>query len=350
MFGKQAEKKKRGSFLPFVIVRLLLSLIIFAIFGLGIYQAFRTFSGYDPLQVDPKTLVLSVLTSQESEKLVTSILGVSFFQSIQTLTQNIKNSTNVNQAGNYTVNTVLSIKEPLSFKFALVADSHSDNINLKKALERSKELGVKFVVGLGDYSNVGTKDELAAAKEVFERSGLPYYTTVGDHDLWDSRNRGLNPLQNFSEILGPAYQSFGVMGVRFLMLYDSDNDVGIDSIQWEWLESALAEVAADKPKLFFILTHKPLFHPSSDHFMGKGNQVVSSQAQNLMNILKNAGVNEIFAGDTHFYTRYEESQTGLKMTTLGALTSERNAQTPRFAIVDVYQDGSYNVQDLEVTR
>ena len=347
MFGKRPEKKKRSGFLPFVIVRLFLSVIIFSVFGLGIYQAFKSFSGYDPLKVDPKTLVLSVLTSEESEKLVSSVLGVSFSQGLQTLTQSIKNSTS-NQAGNFAVNTVQPINAPLSFKFALVADSHSDNINLKKALDKAGELGVKFVVGLGDYTNVGTQDELRGSKEVFARSAIPFYITAGDHDLWDSRNKGQAPLQNFSEIFGPAYHSFGVLGVRFLILYDSDNDIGIDSIQWKWLEEELVKIGSEKPKATFVLTHEPLFHPSSDHFMGKGNQNVLSQAQNLTNIFKNAGVNEVFAGDTHFFTRYPEPKTGLKMTTVGALTSERNAQAPRFCIVDVYQDGSYNVEDLEI--
>jgi len=36
------------------------------------------------------------------------------------------------------------------------------------------------------------------------------------------------------------------------------------------------------------------------------------------------------------------------MTVVGALTSTRNTQAPRFAVVDVYDDGSYNVKDQEI--
>lgn len=346
MFGKRSEPKKRGSFLPFVIVRLFLSLIIFSVFGLGIYQAFKNFSGLDPLKIDPKTLIFTALTSEQSENLLTQVLGVSFSQNFKLLTQNIKNSLTGRPAN--APDPASFTNKALLIKFAMVADSHSDNTNLKKALDKTAELGASFVIGLGDYTNVGTKDELISAKEVFDRSRLPYYLTVGDHDLWDSRNRGLNPLQNYSEVFGPPYQSFAIENLRFLIVYDSDNQGGIDSIQWKWLEGELAKASVEKPKATFILTHEPLYHPSSDHFLGKENPAVLSQAQSLINLLKQSGVNEVFAGDTHFYTRYIEPKTQLKMTTIGALSSERNAQTPRFSIVDVYQDGSYNVQDLEV--
>ncbi|KKQ14068.1 MAG: hypothetical protein US28_C0040G0009 [Candidatus Daviesbacteria bacterium GW2011_GWA1_36_8] len=77
--------------------------------------------------------------------------------------------------------------------------------------------------------------------------------------------------------------------------------------------------------------------------MGKVTPKLKNQADHLIDIFKKGGVEEVFSADTHFYSRYQEPKSMLNMTTVGAVTSDRNPQTPRFAIVEVYTDGSYNV-------
>jgi len=79
-------------------------------------------------------------------------------------------------------------KKPI-LRVGLVADSEGENDLLAKALDQAKGIGVNFVIGLGDWSTVGTVEQLAAAKKVFDDSKLPYFITSGDHDLWESRNK-----------------------------------------------------------------------------------------------------------------------------------------------------------------
>jgi len=55
----------------------------------------------------------------------------------------------------------------------------------------------------------------------------------------------------------------------------------------------------------------------------------------------------VFAGNIHAYSSYN-GKSGLPMFTIGAVTADRNVQLPRFAIVDVYENGSYNVEDIEI--
>lgn len=336
---KHSQGRRRRSSIPIVIFRLILSLVMMVVLGVGVYQAFRYFSGVDPLnnpelptevrnlKDSPQTALFSLLSSGKTPQILSRVLGTKAGRVIPA--QPVPASPTVP-----------------SFKFAIVADSHNDNGNLGKALGLAKGLGAKFVIGLGDYTEVGTKEELLAAKKVFDSSGLPYYTTAGDHDLWDARDKGSSSASNFTEVFGPPYQSFSDSNIRFVIIYNSDNYEGIDSLQSQWISEALSG-SEEQPQKTLVFLHEPLYHPSSDHMMGKVTPVLSNQARELLLKLYEVGVAEVFAGDLHSFTRYQD-QGGLKMTTVGALNGERNTQSARFAMVDVYQDGSYNIEDLEI--
>lgn len=344
MFRKR-EYKKRGSFLPFAILRLLLSLTMLAILGIGVYQALKYFSGVDPIKVDPKTAVISLITSQDISKTLSQILGFEV-PKIEQLGKLAVEQTTPPQPSQTSESSKKEGKAIL--KFAVVSDSHNDNSNLAKALSQAKNEGVKLVIGLGDYTEVGTVADLQKAKEIFLASELPFYSTAGDHDLWDSRNKKLIPAENFTKVFGSPYQSFSDSNIRFVIVYNSDNYEGVDQVQWEWLENLLAKIEINPPKLVFAFLQEPLYHPSSDHVMGKTRQELASQAREITSLLKKMGAAEVFSGDVHAFSRYEDPQSGLKMTTVGAVTAERNVQKPRFVIVDVFEDGGYNVEDVEI--
>lgn len=286
---------------------------------IGIYQAYIFFTGVDPLKINPQNLLGEVLSSV--------ILGANLPAVRQILPTDTAN---------------------LAFRFAIVTDSHNDNERLSQALLQAKSQGVVFVIGLGDYSSVGTVEELQKAKDTFQGVNLPYYVTSGDHDLWEPRNRGSNPAGNFVSVFGPTYQSFGYEGIRFIIVYNSDNYEGIDELQMRWLDDELTKVNIEKPKAAFLFLHEPLYHPSSDHVMGKTNSALKDQAEKISAKARQADIKEVFAGDTHFYTRYTDPKSLVDMTAVGAVTQERNTQKSRFVIVDVYDSGEYNVQDLEI--
>lgn len=319
------------------------------VLALGLIQAYRTFSGYDPLTLSPKSLVNNLLSSDSAYELLTGLLSFNPSTSLSTAKKLLSdkpknNSQSVSKD---------SIKANLKFRFALVADSHKDNQGLNKALSQAKASGAKFVIGLGDYSEVGTVDELRLAKQQFDTAGLAYYLTAGDHDLWDSRNKNLSPEQNFKEIFGSPFQSFSYENARFLLIYNSDNYLGIDSLQLKWIEDELSRISSENgvsgsKKVTFSITHIPLYHPSSDHIMGKENPKLRNQTEHLRSLFKRHNISEVFYGDTHFYSHYTDPENSLSMTSVGAVTSERNPQSPRFALVDVFDDGSYNITDVEI--
>lgn len=340
MFGKSEHGRKKSSFFPLVLFRMLLSLVMFLILGLLITQAFLYFSGAK-MEQDPLTFIKTL--SRDPKEALTSI-NIS----------NLKDLRNISDLRNLSITKEEKAIPTLPpapsgspiLKFALVADSHNDNGNLEKALNKAQEKGAKFIIGLGDYTATGTIDELQKAKEVFDSAGLPYYLTAGDHDLWDSRDKKQVASQNYTQVFGSPYQSFVDSNIRFVIVYNSDNYEGVDSLQMQWLEEILGEVENHRPKALFVFLHEPLSHPTSDRVMGKTKEFITVQAVELAQILKKAKVSEVFAGDVHAYSKYEALE--LQMTTVGALTSERNLQLPRFALVDVFENGSYNVLDIEL--
>ena len=267
-------------------------------------------------------------------------------------------------------------KKPI-LRIALVADSHNDNQLLARALEQAKGFGINFVIGLGDYTNTGTTEELRLAKKVFEDSKLEYFVTAGDHDLWDSRDKGEEPLTNFSQIFGGSSQIIDRGNVLFVILDNSDIYKGISQEDWEILKgiksikstksttSSNSQQALDtrdtpdtRGTLIFVFAQKTPFHPESKHVMGEQSESVREQAERLLSLLEQKGVDGFFSGDLHFFAEFSskggstsggKSPAGsVKITTIGAVSKERNFQGPRFGILTVFDDYSWEVEDVEI--
>lgn len=327
MFRKKHSGRRSANPI-FVIFRLTLSLVMFAILLGGVYSAYKHFSGLDPLKLDPQAILKNVLEAKTPKQFL-SILGEK--KDNQSVLQNLTPQRAQIPQGN------------LLFKFLLLSDSHNDNANLRKAITQAKQAhpDLAFIIGLGDFSDVGTIEELKAAKKELDLGGLRYFLIPGDHDLWDSRNRSLPPTSDFNGVFGPTYQSFNYQNFKFILLDNSDDYKGLGDEQLKWINSEL-----EKNSLVFV--HEPLYHPSSDHVMGKVEKNLKDQAKSLIIKFSENGVKKVFAGDIHYFSEYEEPQTNLSMVTIGAITSERNPQAPRYGVVSVFDNGTTKVEDIEV--
>lgn len=355
MFGKRTYK--RSTFLPFAIFRLFLSLIIFVILLGGLYSALQYFSGVDPLKINPKAVTSLLLSSiQDPKNLLEQLSKMDLNALLGSEKNNLSKETNL-QPGQ----SDAPLDKPVAFSFLLVADSHSENDYLQKALNQGKNHAKKleFVIGLGDYTEVGTKEELTKAKQVFDSADLRYFLLVGDHDLWDARDKQslpsadaegkkLGAVANFVKVFGSAYQSFVHQNVKFILINNADNYLGLLDDQLEWLNSELKRAQDDNTNLVFVFLHEPIYHPSSTHTMGLVTTKLKDQAKTLVQTFKDGQVKELFSGDIHYFTRYQEPVTHLNMTTIGAAASAKNTQAPRYGVVTVYEDGTYGVEDVEI--
>lgn len=229
-------------------------------------------------------------------------------------------------------------------KIAIVSDSGGENDLLKRALTQAQGKGIDFVIGLGDWTTIGTIAQLSVAKQVFDDSKLEYYVTAGDHDLWASRNRGDDPATNFNQSFGKAAHLIEKNRIQIVILDNSDIYKGIASDSWELLFNGLKKDV----KLRFVMAHKTPFHPDSDHIMGQDAQNVKAQAENLLAILEEGQIAGFFSGDLHFFAQFKTPKNAVKITTIGAVASQKNFQGPRFATVTVYDDYSWEVEDIEI--
>lgn len=335
MFGRKKHQGRRSTNIVFVMFRLVLSIIMFTLLLGGVYSAYKHFSGYDPLKLDPKSVL-----NQASIGILSSFK----------LTEGISGKLPQKVLGQDVNNQPVIPASKLLFKFLLIADAHSDMGNLRKALVQAKKdfPYIQFIVGLGDYTEVGTLAELNAAKKEFDASGLRYFLLPGDHDLWDSRDKGLSPDANFRQIFGPTYQSFSFNNFKFMLLYNSDNYVGMGADQLDWVSMELDRAKTERNRGILVFVHEPLYHPSSDHIVGRVEKKLKHEATSLIHTLAEAKVKKVFAGDIHFFSQYNEPETKLEMVTIGAVTIERNPQSPRFGIVSVFDNGASSVEDVEI--
>lgn len=353
---KKHHSGRRSPNIVFVIFRLCLSIAIFAALAVGAYSAYKHFSGVDPLKSDPKTLALSFLESAQTTELIDQIFGLKLADiGRQKIMELAKKDSNTGSGGIGTNSLGTKAARPATnkerlFSFLAVADSHNDNLNLRKALNQGRTLypDIRFVIGLGDYTDVGTVEELKRSKTEFDSLGVRYFVIPGDHDLWDARNRNLDPEANFTQVFGPPYQSFEEEGVRFILLNNSDNYVGLDQEQLGWFGRELEKGRGPDFRMIIAFVHEPLSHPSSTHTMGRVNKELKDQARQMLGMLKDGGVSHLFSGDIHFFTQFVDAEVGLSMTTVGAVTSQRNAQAPRFAVVHIYTDTTISVEDVEI--
>jgi len=340
---------KRSSNPIVTIFRLILSLTMLGFLILVSYSAYKHFSGLDPLSLSPESVINSVTDYKDFppflENLLSSLKIKGVVEKQNTLGQFVEGLNPV--SGNKSENNLNHGQRILTF--ILVADSHTDNFNLERALTQAKQSHpeAEFIIGLGDYSQVGTVDELRGAKEIFDKMGLRYFLTAGDHDLWHSRDQDLPAILNFNEVFGPEYQSFTSKTVKIIIIHNSDNYLGIDNEQMDWISRQIA-VGKEQNYHILVFLHEPLYHPSSDHFMGRLEPKLKDQAKSLIQLFSRYGVKKVFAGDAHYFSEYFEPETNLAMVTIGAVTAERNPQAPRYGVVSVFEDGFSRVDDIEI--
>lgn len=220
-------------------------------------------------------------------------------------------------------------------KFAVISDTHSDSLSTERAVAQAKSLGIDYLIDTGDWTTVGTIAELSTQKKILDKSGLTYWGVMGDHDRWQS-----GPV-NFEKVFGAIYESFDRNGIHHILLDASDLTEGFGKVQLDWLENDLKK-AKEKPVLIFM--HLPPYDPVSDRTLAlKGGKSAfrDEQTARFFSLIKDKKVIAIFAGDHHLSASYTEPQTGVKIFVVGAVTRERNLQSPRFDLVKI--DENYNI-------
>jgi len=142
---------------------------------------------------------------------------------------------------------------PDSFRFAVFGDPqvHAD---LKHLVGRFREdvapRAIDFFCVLGDLTHDATGEEVAVIKAALDSVGRPYYTTIGNHDLYRKDGWRL-----FKENFGPSCYSV-TLASRLKLVFLDTAEGTIGSTQFDWLER---ELEASRDFVTVVGTHFPVY-------------------------------------------------------------------------------------------
>lgn len=342
-------RTKKSSFSGvFSIFRPIFTILVLSAFVLGISFFVKTISTSSSGQILLKLHPLLAKLHLDDKRL--GVVAGEFVSRVsqtgieKSKSANVDNSagSSIGQSGSNTqqlVNDAHASSSELSFTVALLADSHGNNVNLSKALQMSKDQGAQTAFFLGDYTDFGEIANLTLAKSTMDGSGLEYFSLPGDHDLADSVG-----LDNFIKVFGKHYFTKTINGFKFVGLDNSANYTLINSVEMAWFSNELKD--AD-----FVLLSQPIYSPDNDVLMGivdgKVTPNIRAQALQLLDMIEASKARAIIAADQHLSSQNKDpKRSELMHIVIGALTEERNLQSPRFAVMQVYKDGSYIVNDV----
>lgn len=232
-------------------------------------------------------------------------------------------------------------------KIGLLADIHSDLVNLEKALGVVKSHEVSDIIVLGDLTDFGEVSALQEVKSKLDNSGMVYHSLPGDRDLY---KEGYEDRSNYYGIFGVPRVQFQIADVRFLLFDNSSNYLPLSSNDMDWFVSQV-------PHADFVVFSQPLYieedlpAPYSTKYMGALDEHLRSQAMILLDALRSSDKSLVVIAAEHHKSRRTPDPINPLLThhILGAVTSSTNGlsqniiQSPRVSILTVYADGTYDM-------
>ena len=196
------------------------------------------------------------------------------------------------------------------------------------------EKDVRFVLGAGDLTQQGTVDQLGRFEKELRSLRLPYYTTLGNHEL------GRTP-PPFQDLYGRGNFSFEFRQVRFTLL-DSASAT-IDPLVYDWLDEWLA---AGRHQTHIVGMHIPPMDPVG---VRNGGFASRGEAAKLLSRLAQGRVDLTLYGHIHSYYDFDNAGIPAHISGGGGAIPERFDGIGRhFLVVDV--DAGAGIKNVRVVR
>lgn len=179
------------------------------------------------------------------------------------------------------------------FRFALMSD-------VQEAIDRVSDIydkvnglsGVRFLLGAGDLTQRGTREELERFQRELLRLRVPYFTTLGNHEL------GQSPVL-YQEYFGRGSFQFRFHGVAFTLLDDAS--AMLDPTVYEWLDDWLSAARKD---VHIVAMHIPPIDPIG---VRNGSWASRSEAGKLLARLAEGRVDLTLYGHVHSYYGFDNA-------------------------------------------
>jgi 3',5'-cyclic AMP phosphodiesterase CpdA len=147
-------------------------------------------------------------------------------------------------------------------------------------------------LGAGDLTADGTRGELERFQRELERMNVPYYATLGNHELGDDP-------PPYHDLFGRGNYHFVFRRVHFTLL-DSESAL-LDPLVYDWLDGWLGE---GRGKTHVVAMHIPPVDPSGTRHGGFASK---NEAAKLLNQLALHDVDLTLYGHIHTYIRFENA-------------------------------------------
>jgi 3',5'-cyclic-AMP phosphodiesterase len=182
-------------------------------------------------------------------------------------------------------------REP--FRFALMSDVQEAIDEVQDIYRRINEVDdVRFLLGAGDLTQRGRREELERFQRELLSLRVPYFTTLGNHEL------GQGPTL-YQEYFGRGSFQFRFHGVAFTLLDDASASLDPDVYDWleDWLESARSDV-------HIVAMHIPPIDPIG---VRNGSWASRSEASKLLARLAEGRVDLTLYGHVHSYYSFDNA-------------------------------------------
>ena len=143
----------------------------------------------------------------------------------------------------------------------------------------------EFLIIDGDLMQSGYATTYDKLLSDISNVGLPFYTAVGNHDLYH------DGWKKFRELYGPSVYSLGMGSLRLICLDTANGTLG--EKQWKWLKKELRSYTEE---WCVIMTHANLFASGPEQIQ----QITDYQElYAMMDLFESSGVDLVLSGHAH---------------------------------------------------
>ncbi len=202
---------------------------------------------------------------------------------------------------NQSVKQVQSIERP--FQFAVIGDNRDGEKVYTQLMKDIVERRPHFIINLGDMIPHPHEKEWQTFFEISKQMNLPFFPTVGNHDV-GTTTRGVEIYRKqFSLPAGKTYYAFRAGKILFVILDSEEGKGRIIKEQRTWLEDTLG---SSQETFKFVFIHRPLFLPKNSLKTGHALDKYPLERDDLHHLFLKTGVKAVFEGDDHRYDRREK--------------------------------------------